>query len=114
MSKGENVESFSIADIKDGKIIKKLEDAIKMIAADIANRPDIFKARKLAWALEFTPTKEGFVTVLAKEPTLKFPDSPAETALCGMPDEDGNFKVIKVQTTQRSIPGAESGFRQER
>jgi len=102
--KGSELNYFTITSLENGKAIEKLNNAVKMAALDIKNRPDVKKPRVVTFTLSMMP-HEGLTKVQGHAKYALPPDLPMST-LCGKPDEDGNLFNIQTQADsgQYSLP----------
>lgn len=95
---------FTVTNLGDGQLVELLNDAVRTVALDVKNRPEIEKPRKIVWEIQMMPTKEGdFVRVAAERPKITLPKGKAISTICGMPDSEGNLRNLTI-SSQKSLP----------
>lgn len=97
-------DKFTVMDLDNGRLVELLNDAVKAVALDVKTRFGNRKPRKITWEIQMVPTEDGaFVTVMAEKPKITLPKDKAISTICGMPDDDGNLRNLKVNY-QKSLP----------
>lgn len=98
-------QKFTIVDLENGKPVAELNEALKIAALDVKNRPTIKKPRKIVWELSLAPTDGGFVGVQAEIPKVTLPRDKAIATICGMPDDEGNLRNLQnTSINQYQLP----------
>ena len=88
-----------------GKLVAELNEALKIAALDVKQRPLIKKPRKIVWELALSPTDGGFVSVQAEIPKVSLPRDKAIATICGMPDDEGNLRNLQnTSINQYQLP----------
>lgn len=98
-------QKFTIVDLENGKLVAELNEALKIAALDVKQRPLIKKPRKIVWELALSPTDGGFVSVQAEIPKVSLPRDKAIATICGMPDDEGNLRNLQnTSINQYQLP----------
>lgn len=98
-------QKFTVVDLENGKLVEELNEALKVAALDVKNRPGIRKPRKIVWELALVPTDGGFVGVQAEIPKVSLPRDKAISTICGMPDDEGNLRNLQnTSVNQYQLP----------
>ena len=98
-------QKFTIVNLENGKLVAELNEALKIAALDVKQRPTVKKPRKIVWELALAPTEGGFVSVQAEIPKVSLPRDKAIATICGMPDDEGNLRNLQnTSINQYQLP----------
>lgn len=98
-------QKFTIVNLENGKLVAELNEALKIAALDVKQRPAVKKPRKIVWELALAPTDGGFVSVQAEIPKVSLPRDKAIATICGMPDDEGNLRNLQnTSINQYQLP----------
>ena len=98
-------QKFTIVNLENGKLVAELNEALKLAALDVKQRPTVKKPRKIVWELALAPTDGGFVSVQAEIPKVSLPRDKAIATICGMPDDEGNLRNLQnTSINQYQLP----------